>query len=91
MNKMPKEMKAIYTKVLKYNKVPLIERLNWAFPETYKLYLCSPEITSLNWYHGPIWSPPTGMASAVDFANDAMDYIEDIYLLRPGEVRSLRT
>ena len=74
-------MKRIYMQALKNNKVLMVENLNWAFPpETYKLYVCSEKARHLEWYSIDVWTPP----------DDAMNYIEEVYLLKPGQITRLQ-
>lgn len=74
-------MKRIYVQTLKNNKVLAIENLNWAFPsETYKIYVCSELANHLEWHSIDVWAPP----------DDVMNYIEEVYLLEPGQITRLQ-
>lgn len=77
---MDRHFKRIYTQVIKNNKPIRVENLSWAFPqETYKLYICSEKAKNIDCYAPDIWVPP----------DDALNYIEEVYLLTPGKITRL--
>lgn len=77
----PFALKRIYCQALKHNKLLVMERLSWAFPEeTYKIYICSNDFRTIQWWEATLW-----------LAHDEyQSNIEEVYLLRPNETRQVK-